>query len=177
MVNDESLLSKTDSDGSVAGLFFQNPSHLTWLDYKWVKRIFKTHSQTSDSVLLLSLSPLIVSLLFVDLYSSLISTSHRSLLAIVDLCLFVIDLCSSFAMSLARLHLHLLNLSSSISLLSVTRSLYSLAATLPGHLCLRFASIANIAHSPSPIQIYDYLSLSLVQALKFDLSILCYLGL
>ena len=176
-VNGKSLLSKTDFGGMTASLFFQNPSDTTQPDYTRVKRIFKTHSQTSDSILLLSLSPLTVSLLFVDLYSSLISASRWSLLAIVNLCLFVIDLCSSFAMSLARLHLHLLNLSSSISLLSVTRSLYSLAATLPGHLCLRFASIANIAHSPSPIQIYDYLSLSVVQALKFDLSILCYLGL
>ena len=28
---------------SAASLFFQNPSHLTRPDYKWVKRFFKTH--------------------------------------------------------------------------------------------------------------------------------------
>ena len=135
-VDGKSLLSKTDFGGMTASLFFQNPSDTTQPDYTRVKRIFKTHSQTSDSILLLSLSPLTVSLLFVDLYSSLISTRRRSLLVVVDICLFVVDLCSSSAMSLARLcldHLHLLGL---ISLFSITRSLYSLAATSPGRLCL-----------------------------------------
>ena len=108
-----------------------------------------------------------MSLLFANIYSSLISARCRSLLVVVNLCLFIVDLCSSLATSLAHLRLHLLG---SISLLLVTWSLYSLPAMLPGRLCLQFTSIANIAHSPPPIQIYDYLSLSLSLSLRFKLS-------
>ena len=101
-----------------------------------------------------------ISLLFADLYSLLNSAHHRSLLIVVDLCLFIVNLCSLSATSLARLRVHRLHLSSLISLFPVTQSLYSFAATSIGRLCLWFTSIANIAHSPSLVQIYDYLSLS-----------------
>ena len=76
--------------------------------------------------------------LVADLCSSLVSTRRQSLL--------VAGLCSS-----------------SISLLSVTQSLYSLAATLPSHRCLRFALPLALTSSD--------LWLSLSHALGFDLQV------
>ena len=122
-VDGRSLLSKTDFGEMTAGLFFQNPSDTTQPNYKWVKRIFKTHSQTSDSILLLSLSPLTVPLLFVNLYSSLISTRHRSLLFVCNVT------SSSLPRSPPSLRFDLSILNHSISLLfgrNITRSSLSL---------------------------------------------------